>query len=178
MPIPTLLNMTNEALDQEFDRLFREHSHLVYRTAYSVTGSPQDAEDVLQAIFLGFLRRGFPPGLSENPKGYLYRAAINLSLNTVRSRQRHIATSEAGRLNAHAETNRAEAEVDLERRLVNALAQLNPRAVEMLILRYEHNHTEAEIGKLLGTSRGVVAVTLYRARTRLKKLLRASGEMS
>ena len=44
----------------------------------------------------------------------------------------------------------------------------------MLILRYEHGTSEAEIGRLLGTSRAVVAVTLFRARARLKKLLRAS----
>ena len=123
-------------------------------------------------------QRGFPSGLRENPKGYLYRAAINLSLNTVRSRRRHTATADAERFDAAAEKDRAETELDLERRLVNAIAELSPRAVEMLILRYEHNRSETEIGKLLGTSRGVVAVTLYRARARLKKLLRASfGEI-
>jgi DNA-directed RNA polymerase specialized sigma24 family protein len=41
----------------------------------------------------------------------------------------------------------------------------------MLVLRYEHGFTEVEIGRLLGTSRAVVAVTLFRARARLKKLL-------
>jgi len=46
----------------------------------------------------------------------------------------------------------------------------------MLILRYEHDYTDAEIAGVLGTSRGVVAVTLFRARARLKKLLRASRE--
>jgi DNA-directed RNA polymerase specialized sigma24 family protein len=46
----------------------------------------------------------------------------------------------------------------------------------MLILRYEHHYSEAEIARVLGKSRGVVAVTLYRARIRLKKLLRKSHE--
>jgi RNA polymerase sigma-70 factor, ECF subfamily len=58
------------------------------RTAYSVTGSRQDAEDVLQTVFLRLLRRGFPPDFGRNPEGYLYRAAVNLSLNTMRARQR------------------------------------------------------------------------------------------
>jgi DNA-directed RNA polymerase specialized sigma24 family protein len=35
-----------------------------------------------------------------------------------------------------------------------------------------HNYSDAEIAKLLGKSRGVVAVTLYRSRARLKKLIR------
>jgi RNA polymerase sigma factor (sigma-70 family) len=47
---------------------------------------------------------------------------------------------------------------------LEALAQLSPQAVEILILRYEHHYSDAEIAKLLGTSRGSIAVRLYRAR--------------
>jgi RNA polymerase sigma-70 factor (ECF subfamily) len=66
----------------------------------------------------------------------------------------------------------------LQRSLLDAIAQLNPRAVEILILRYEHDHSDAEIAKMLGTSRGTIAVSLYRTRARLKKLLlrATSGE--
>src|SRR5262245_15643732 len=84
----SILTMDTAAL--EFERLFREHSHFIYRTAYSVTGNSQDAEDVLQGLFLGLLQRGLPPGLKENPKAYLYRAAVNLSLNTLRTRRRNV----------------------------------------------------------------------------------------
>src|SRR4029453_15868070 len=58
------------ALTSELEDLFREHHQLIYRTAYSVTGSKPDAEDVLQVIFLRLLRRGLPPDLLKNPKGY------------------------------------------------------------------------------------------------------------
>jgi RNA polymerase sigma factor (sigma-70 family) len=54
------------------------------------------------------------------------------------------------------------------------MAQLNPGTVEILILRYTHNCSDAEIARMLGKSRGTIAVTLYRARTKLKKLLRAT----
>jgi RNA polymerase sigma factor (sigma-70 family) len=47
--------------------------------------------------------------------------------------------------------------------------------VEILVLRYEHNYSDAEIAGMLGKSRGTVAVTLNRARARLKKLLAASS---
>jgi RNA polymerase sigma-70 factor (ECF subfamily) len=146
-----------------------------------VTGSPQDSEDVVQTLFLQLLRRGFPPDFRKNPKAYLYRAAINLSLNAVKSRQRHVSTVDPAGLElvVDADTSDPDTDTDLQKRLVRAMAQLNPRAVEMLILRYQHNTSEAEIGALLGTSRGVVAVTLFRARARLKKLLRgSSGEKS
>jgi RNA polymerase sigma factor (sigma-70 family) len=167
----------DEPLAEELEEIFREHSRLVYRTAYSVTGSPQDAEDVVQTLFLQLLRRGLPAGLRDNPKAYLYRAAVNLALNAVKSHRRRISVVEVAPLELAIERlsvgPAADSEQDPQEQLVQAMAQLNPRAVEMLVLRYEHNCSEAEIAKLLGTSRGVVAVTLYRARARLKKLLRA-----
>ncbi len=165
-----------EPLADELDEVFREHSRLVYRTAFSVTASAQDAEDIVQTLFLQLLRRGFPPDFRRNPKGYLYRSAINLALNVVRSRRRRESVVDAARRHAVTDSSAtaggSEHDSDLQKRLVAAIAQLNPRAVEMLVLRYEHDASEADIGRLLGTSRAVVAVTLFRARARLKKLLR------
>jgi RNA polymerase sigma-70 factor (ECF subfamily) len=174
MSTATVFGVTNEPLAQEFDEIFREHSQMVYRTAFSVTGSPQDAEDVLQGVFLWLLRRGIPPGLKENPRAYLYRAAINLSLNTLRSRRRHVLTDDHHHLESLSPSPQDNPNEGLETRLADALSQLSPRAVEMLILRYEHNYSDAEIGKMLGASRGTIAVTLYRARARLKKLIKGS----
>ena len=167
----------DELLAEDLEDAFREHSRLVYRTAYSITASAQDAEDVVQTLFLQLLRRGLPPAYRENPKGYLYRAAVNLSLNAVKSRQRAATAVDPEKLevaDTRPDEREAAAKDALQARLVDAIATLNPRAVEMLILRYEHDTSEAEIGRLLGTSRAVVAVTLFRARARLKKLLRAS----
>ena len=164
-----------EPLAEDLEDAFREHSRLVYRTAYSVTGSAQDAEDVVQTLFLQLLRRGLPPAFKENPTGYLYRAAVNLSLNAVKSRRRQSTAVDPEKLevaDSRPDECEAAAKDALQARLVDAIATLNPRAVEMLILRYEHDTSEAEIGRLLGTSRAVVAVTLFRARARLKKLLR------
>lgn len=169
------LKRANEPLSEDLDEIFREHSRLVYRTAYTVTGSPQDAEDVVQTLFLQLLRRGFPQDFRKNPKAYLYRAAVNVSLNAVKSRQHHVSAVDPAHLELAVAAHASDPDTDLQERLVRAMAQLNPRAVEMLILRYQHNSSEAEIGALLGTSRGVVAVTLFRARARLKKLLRASA---
>jgi RNA polymerase sigma-70 factor (ECF subfamily) len=167
-------------LGEELEALFREHSRLVYRTAFSVTGSAQDAEDVVQTLFLQLLRHGLPPGLKNNPKGYLYRAAVNSALNAVKSRRRrHAAADAAGRelpTLVPAAPDVPDPDTERQQQLVEAIATLRPRAVEMLILRYEHDYSDADIARLLGTSRSVVAVTLFRARGRLRKLLQASGE--
>ena len=171
MSTVTTFDVTSEPLTEDLEEIFREHYALVYRTAYGVTGSPQDAEDIVQSLFLQLLRIGFPRGLKDNPKAYLYRATINLSLNAVKSRRRHVPIEDPERLEAAVENSASEADTESQRRLIDAVAQLSPKAVEILVLRYKHNYSDAAIGKLLGTSRGVIAVTLYRARARLKKLL-------
>jgi RNA polymerase sigma-70 factor (ECF subfamily) len=164
----TAFNVTAERITQDFEAIFREHYSLIYCTAYSVTGSTQDAEDVLQDIFLWLLRRGIPSDLRDF-RAYLYRAAVNSSLNIVRSRKRQISTDD---VEQEGSGNDA---VDDRRMLMNAMTQLDDRSVELLILRYEHGYSDAEIAKLLGRSRGVVAVALHRARARLKKIIRASS---
>ena len=170
MPKPTADNA------EEFEALFRQHYLLVYRTACVITGNREDAEDVLQTIFLRLIRRSTPPDINKNPKGYFYKAAVHLSLDTIRSRQREVLTPDFAAIEGHIGADGPSTIQDaLDRRLVEALAKLTPRTVEVVMLRYVHDYTEPEIAKLLRTSRGTVAVTLFRARMRLRKLLRRSS---
>jgi RNA polymerase sigma-70 factor (ECF subfamily) len=171
--------VTNQQLTQEFEQIFREHSRFVYRTAYGVTGNAEDAEDVLQTIFLRLVRRELPPGLKKNPKAYLYRAAVNVSLSTLRSRRRRelIGDLDGFESSLHAAQARSASEVrDRLLATLETMAESDSAAVELLILRYVHNYSDADIGQMFGQSRGVVAVRLFRARNRLKKLMRESGE--
>ena len=169
--------MSKPAVDrsEEFEGLFREHYLLVYRTACVITGRPEDAEDVLQTIFLRLMRRSAPPDIRKNPKGYFYKAAVRLSLDTIRSRRREVLTSDFGAIEARLCAEGSNSQVTPDRRLTEMLARLSPRTVEIVTLRYVHDCTEPEIAKLLHISRGAVAVTLFRARIRLRKLLRASS---
>lgn len=159
-----------------FAAIFEEHYPLVYRTAYGVTGRVEDAEDVVQTIFLRLLQRNTPPELMQYPKAYLYRAAVNQSLTIVQARRKRESNAEpealADTLPARAST-RAEL---VHRQLYDAIAQLTEKTAAIVILRYLHGYTDAEIGQLLGTSRGVIAVTLFRARARLRGLLEDMGE--
>jgi len=166
-------DVTGRPLAEDFERLFREHHALIYRTARRVTGSPDDAEDVLQTLFLRLLRREIPPDLQKNPKAYLYRAAVNLSLDVVRSRQRHVLTRDAERFEC-AQPDSSSEDERMNERLLAAIAELGPKSAEILILRYVHNYSDREIAQLLGTTRGTIAVSLFRSRSRLKKLIRAS----
>ena len=165
-----------ETLSQEFEDLYLEHCQLVYRTAYAITGNRQDAEDVMQRIFIKLLERRFPANVLQHPARYLHRAAVNLSLNVVRDRKR-TPLEDLDDLEIPASMDRRGDASDREHRhdrLMAAMAGLKPRALEMLVMHYKLGYSDKHIAALLGTSRGVVAVTLYRIRRRLRTLLRSA----
>jgi RNA polymerase sigma-70 factor (ECF subfamily) len=160
-------------LTKEFENIFREHSGLVFETACSITGKGEDAEDVVQTIFLRLLRRGIPSEFQKNPRAYLYRAAINQALNIVRTRRRH-PTMDLEEIGTPAVPADTDSEEVIHRKLFEAIAELPPQSAEIVILRYMHDYSDVDIAKLLGKSRVTIAVRLHRARVQLKKILRSS----
>jgi RNA polymerase sigma-70 factor, ECF subfamily len=173
MSIAKASDLIIEVVEQDFERIFREHYQMTYRTAYAVTGRSEDAEDVVQTIFLRLLRRELPPDLKKNPKAYLYKASVNESLNVIKARKRHVLTDQSDVFETPVPDANSSGE-EIHRLLYEAITKLNSGAAQILILRYVHGYSDAEIAKLLGTSRGTVAVSLFRTRARLKKLMRAS----
>ena len=173
----TMSDIEQSEFVPELEGLFRQHSRLVYRTAFVITGRSEDAEDVLQTIFLRLARRATPPSFNKNPARYLYTAAVNVSINVIRSRRRQVLLGDLESFDAPQNTETPNVDEATIRELRRAIAKLSARTVEILILRYVHDCTEPEIAKLLGISRGTIAVTLFRSRNRLRKLLSSrSGE--
>lgn len=158
---------------EELESLFRAHYDRVFRTAYRVTGSLGDAEDVLQTVFLRLVQRT-DLDLSPSPESYLSRAAVNASLDLLRKRSRSRAVPlddvVAEQLASPGRSPEAH-QVDLETRKIirQAISQLGERAAEVFILRYIEGYDNGEIARLIGSSQLVVAVMLHRARTRLRK---------
>ncbi len=170
MSIVVMRSPTGKRLKPEVEQLFEEHSQMLYRAAYSMLGNAADAEDVLQSIFLRLLRGEQTP--DKNVKGYLYRAAINSSLNVIRSRKRlEVLTDNVELDEIPVDSRYSDLTEELHARLTEALAKLKPEDAQLLILRHLHDRTDVEIARLFGVSRGTVAIRLFRARRRLRKLM-------
>ena len=173
LPVLTMPEASSAAISRlrpELERLYHEHSPMLYRTAYGMLGNQPDAEDVLQALFVRLLSRDLPQDLMRNPAGYLYRAAVNASISVIRSRKRFVPVG-GDLLEAAVEDQHSREPDDRHRRLMAAIAGLNQKDTQVLILRYVHNRTDAEIARLLGVSRGTIAMRLFRSRHRLRKLI-------
>jgi RNA polymerase sigma factor (sigma-70 family) len=61
------------------------------------------------------------------------------------------------------------ADIELRGLIRQAVAKLEGRAATAFALRYFEGYDNGQIAEALGTSQMVVAVTLHRARTRLRK---------
>jgi RNA polymerase sigma-70 factor (ECF subfamily) len=158
----------------EFEQMYREYAPLVNRTAWGVLENREDAEDVLHTVFLKLLRKGFPPEFQTSPKAYFYRATVNASLDILKSRRRHptlplnVDRVESGHISI------PDFDEERHQQVYAAIGQLPVESAEILVLRHMQNKSTAEIVETLGVSRAVVAVRLFRARARLRKLLRVS----
>lgn len=164
------------------DDIFRDHHRLVFQSAYRITGNAQDAEDVLQTVFLRLARRERGHGLDDNPAGYLHRAAVNAALDVVRSRKtnRSAPLDELEPVLPDPDPSRSPERrtggAEILDQVRAALARLNPRTAEVFTLRYLEGYGNHEIADLLGTSRSTIAVMLHRARHKLKDEIRAFAE--
>src|SRR5688500_6515905 len=137
--MPAAAVRQDEALPEELEQLVQEHSRLVYRTAFVITGSRQDAEDVLQSLFVKLLQRGRPSDARPDPARYRRRAGVSLSLNVLRNRKRRRLVDDAELLEipaAPGDENAMARARDEYARLTKAMTRLPPRALEILLLYY------------------------------------------
>lgn len=171
---PTDASRAGDGLD--IASLFESCAELVHRTAWRITRSADDAEDVLQAVFLHLLR--FPPQPPpDNPAAYVHRAAVNSSLDVLRRRKRRpespvdeFADVAGSRHDERDAVSRIEGQ-RLAARLSDALDLLSPLEAEVFSLRFFEEMSNQDIAEMLGKTPNHVGVTLHSARTKLKAAL-------
>jgi len=166
---------TDQVQDEGLSSLFREHYKGIFRVAYRITGSESDAEDVLQSVFVRLTLGWSNRDLSPHPRAYLYRAAINASLDLIRQRKRIISVPlevidmDQSPKHSVASPEQTFADSELRDLVREAVAKLEGRSATAFVLRYYEGYDNRQIADILGTTQMVVAVTLHRARTRLRR---------
>lgn len=162
----------------DLELVYQDHHVRVMQAAYRITGNASDAEDVLQNVFLRLLRRGEAPSDREHLGSYLHRAAINASIDLLRTRkpsQRVPLDDVQHQLQEEGSSAPDQSYQGKELRdwLRGAIALFSPQAAEIFALRYLEDYSNQEIAELVDTSPGVVAVVLHRCRNRLRDEIRS-----
>jgi RNA polymerase sigma-70 factor, ECF subfamily len=158
-----------------WEDIVRAHSGRVYRLAYRLTGSTQDAEDLTQEVFVRVFRSlsHYTPGTFE---GWLHRITTNLFLDMARRRQRirfeGLGDDAAQRLHGRGPTP-AEAfeERHLDADVAAALQALPPEYRAAVVLCDIEGLSYEEIAATLGVKLGTVRSRIHRGRAQLRAAL-------
>jgi RNA polymerase sigma-70 factor, ECF subfamily len=162
-----------------FDEVYRAHSRKLYGLAVRMLGNPADAEDMLQEIFLAAHRK-LDSFRGESALGtWLYRLAVNLCLDYLRSRTgRAIHMTDAladdpvlADASSHRLAERAVTKMDLER----AIAQLPEGCRTAFVLHDVQGLEHQEVGEIMGIAEGTSKSQVHKARMRLRTLLSRAG---
>ena len=161
---------------EAFDEIVTRHRRMVYRLCFRFTGNHEDASDVAQDVFLRAYRglRSFRGGSALST--WLYRIAVNTSLNHVAARRPAADDLDPAR---HADTSAPSPDdrvwqQQTSARVRAAIRQLPDRQRATVILRVYHELTHEEIARVFGSSVGTVKANFFHALRNLKGLLGTS----
>lgn len=152
---------------QELEELVNRHAPAVYRLAYARTGSREDAEDVMQEVFLRLLRRAPELNGEDHLRAWLLHAAANCanSLHRRPWRRRELPLEEGAVQAAPPEHNEA----------LEAVLALPEKYRVPVCLHYCEGYTTAEVADILGKKEATVRTWLFRARGLLRDMLTEEG---
>ena len=157
------------------DELYDLHGVQVYNLAYRMTGSVDDAEDVLQETFLS-VRKGLKQFRHEsNPGTWIFRIASNIAINRFRRRKRENSVPlsmvpEPRDANDGPWTRLLQEE--LERQVQRALMTMSPEERVVFVLGPIQKRPYADIAGILSVSIDAVRSRVRRARGRFLELMK------
>ena len=153
-----------------FAALVERRSRFVFQVVYALLRHPQDAEDVVQDVFLKLYRSGAWVHM-ENEKAFLARTAWRAALGRLPASASEELTQEAASPAAGPERQAiASDQMAAVRRLIEALPVELRRP---LLLSASGELSSSEIAELMGIPEGTVRTRLMRAREILKRKLGA-----
>jgi RNA polymerase sigma-70 factor, ECF subfamily len=164
--------------ERAFEAVFRRFNRELYRFAVRMLGSPDEAEDVVQGVFVAIWQNRATWVIRSGLRVYLFTAVRNRVLQQFRnSRVRRglepeILAITGARLSGPFTSPEAQVEqVDFAAALATAVAALPPRCREAFMLTREHGLTYAEAGAVMGVSPNTVMVQIGRALATLRRSL-------
>jgi len=171
--------------DAAFETLFRKYAQPLTHFILQIIHDKDRAQDIFQDTFLKVLKNADSFNDRYKFTTWLYRIALNLSINELRQRKR------AGtRMQMHSPAAPADASMeireafsapetpmdilekkDLADRVAAAVNQLSGPKKIAFILKFYHNGTYEEIARIMDCSLGTVKSRIYYAVDKLQFLL-------
>jgi RNA polymerase sigma-70 factor (ECF subfamily) len=172
--------IANEAMDaartgeSDLELAVRQHARLVYRIAYSVLRSHQDAEDATQETFIRVMRAQRKLATVDDPRRWLARIAWRVAVER-RRKPAEVSLEEVSEVSSQDRWKAGADEellgTEMNRLLQSVIARLPPKLREPLVLSTLEEMSTLDIAATLGTSEAAVRSRVFRARQILRERL-------
>jgi RNA polymerase sigma-70 factor (ECF subfamily) len=177
---PAVLARARQGDSEAFRTLVEKHSRNAFRLAYRMTGSEQDAEDVVQESFLRAYRHLGRFEARADFGTWLYRIVANCAVELLRTRQSRQARARMEPLDVAAAPpadapgpERLAESAEIKRRVAAALENLSPLERAAFTLRHYEGRTIEEIGRTLRLRTSAAKHAVFRAVRKLRVDLEA-----
>lgn len=167
-PMDDLVATSRRGCREAQQRLYECCHQRVYRLLVRMVGR-NDADDLLQQVFLQVFRTLSQFSGQSRFETWLYRVSVNESLQHLRKqRRRRWVSLEGDFMDRQPDQER---DFDHKELMEHALARLEPELRSLFLLREVEKQSYAEIAAALQIPEGTVASRLSRARQLLKQYL-------
>lgn len=151
------------------EEMFEKYADMVYRIAANYCSNRWNAEDIVQDVFVRYMKRQPDFESEEHEKAWFVRVSVNCSKSLLSGfwGKRVVPVGEY-----HDSDIPAACFADEENgEVFAAVLKLPPRYRIVLYLHYYEGYSVNEIAKLLGTTPNNISARLSRARKMLKRYL-------
>lgn len=180
--VTAIVQLDQTELDQEiirrvldgsrdaFEILIVRYSDPLYRHALGMTGSPDVAEDILQASFIKAYQH-----LNEvrgRFDAWVFRIVANACKDWLKNiRRTHVSYEEDDQPSSYATPDEELDRNELRTDLGHALSALPPSLREAFVMKHVEGRSYEEMADLLSTTVGALKMRVHRARESLQELL-------
>ena len=175
-----LLTITGPELtsDHVFERLFLDHYLRLVKTLLRLVGNPGQAEELAADAFYRLHQHRDQPywqehGPDEDPAGWLYRTAMNLGLDALRSNARRSRREERAQRDGPGSETAGNPLYEIlaeeqRERVRTVISHLKPVQGQVLLMA-SSGFTCKEIAAVLGVKSDSLYVLISRARTQFER---------
>ena len=166
---------------EAFRALVERHSRAVYRLAQRMTGSAQDAEDVVQETFLKAYKQLSRFESRANFSTWLHRIAVNCSIDLIRARPHRESAHDAPDLEqfgadesvdaGRASPERLMLSTEVQDRVNTAMSSLSQMERAAFVLRHFEGRSIDEISQSLGLKTNATKHSIFRAVRKMRVAL-------
>ena len=172
-----LVRQCLKGLTKAFEELVKRYQKPVFNTAYRMTRSTADADDITQMTFIKAYEKLETYNAKHKFFSWIYRIAVNETLNALKTKDRFSPLDKDVKSKAKTPEDILE-ENEVSEMIQNALMEMTVEHHAVIVLKHLQHFSYRDIAYILDIPEKKVKSRLYSARQQLKEILLREGFLS